>query len=108
MGKPSIMSFFSNKYDAKEDEKLTKDAIDDHESEKEKGNSIEKSDVSPKAESTSKDATVDLPKQPPSVSFFRTHYEVNKKKEVNKVKEYIVNKSKSLSKNELVNDSQKC
>ena len=43
------------------------------------------------------------------MSFFRMHYEVNKKKEVKKVNENIVIiTSKSLGNSEIVNDSQIC
>ena len=58
---------------------------------------------------TGKDENAEPPKQPQTMSFFRMHYEVNKKKEVKKVNENIVIiTSKSLGNSEIVNDSQIC
>jgi len=114
--KPSIMSFFSNKSDKQENDKLTNIAGDSNESdkeedkssEKEKGQISGKSDASLTAESTSKDENVEPPKQPQTVSFFRTHYGVKKEKKVKKVKQNIVDNSMSLPRNEIANDYQKC
>merc|ERR1719342_335290 len=80
---------------------------EDKSSEKEKGQISGKSNVSLTAESTSKDENVEPPKQPQTVSFFRTHYGVETKKKVKKVKQNTVDNSMSLPKNEIVNDYQK-
>jgi len=84
------------------------DKEEDKSSEKEKGQMSGKSDISLKAESSSKDENDEPQKQPQTVSFFRTHYGVESKKKVKKVKQNIVDNSMSLPRNEIANDYQKC
>merc|ERR1712098_702814 len=105
--KPSIMSFFSSNSSssAMEDDKLTKDAHEEHDCDEE-GENNEYSDYRLKSENIIDDTKADPLKESKSVSFFRTHYEGNSKKEVEKDK--IVNISKKPLKSEILSDSQIC